>query len=122
MSETWKLELVEADESGWVWGIPGYGELHMCMCRGISARLGYTLTLDDGTELFTGTDFRASPRHAVDSEEAALALLGFLTLRPGDTDPDYFEHYQQEQLEWVHSSQCEALGADIALRCEELAY
>ncbi len=35
---------------------------------------------------------------AIDSEETANSIMGFLTLRPGDTDADYFAKYTPEQL------------------------
>ena len=50
--------------------------------------------------LFEGEDFAGSPMHADDSAETVAALLGFLTLRPGDTDSDYFADYSAEQLEF----------------------
>lgn len=50
--------------------------------------------------IFSGTDFRPSPLHAVDSDATAAALLSFLSLRPGDTDADYFAGYTPRQLDW----------------------
>jgi len=63
-------------------------------------RLAYTLTQHENgksTVLFEGSDFGPSPMHAVDSDETVAALLGFLTLRPGDTDAEYFENYTDDQ-------------------------
>jgi len=37
------------------------------------------------------------------------ALLGFLTLRPGDTDVEYFDAYTPEQMEFAESYECEAM-------------
>ena len=51
--------------------------------------------------LFEGSDFCCSPMHAIDSDETLRALLGFLTLRKGDTDAEYFENYTQEQLDFA---------------------
>jgi len=48
--------------------------------------------------LFEGTDYGASPMHAIDSDSSVRALLTFLTLRPGDTDREYFEKYTPEQM------------------------
>lgn len=62
------------------------------------ARLAYTLTAPDGSVIFDGDDFGCSPQHAIDSDEALRALLGFLTLKPGDTDREYFESYTPEQM------------------------
>ena len=57
--------------------------------------IGYQLTDADGRVIFTGDDFRPSPCHA---DATLRALLGFLTLRPGDTDADYFADYTPAQL------------------------
>lgn len=51
--------------------------------------------------LFAGTDFSPGMFTSIDSNEALRGLLGFLTLRPGDTDEEYFEKYTPEQLEWA---------------------
>lgn len=40
--------------------------------------------------IFEGEDFAGSPMHGDDSDDTVRALMGFLTLRPGDTDADYF--------------------------------
>lgn len=53
--------------------------------------------------LFVGEDFGNSPMDAIDSDESLRALLGFLTLRPGDTDPEYFESYTPEQMDFARS-------------------
>lgn len=50
------------------------------------------------TTIFEGDDFCGSPLHADDSDDTLRALLGFLTLCPGDTDPEYFNSYTPEQL------------------------
>lgn len=60
--------------------------------------------------IFSGSDFCASPCHAVDSLATAYSLLSFLCLRPGDTDKEYFAEYNEEQLEWANSSKCEYLS------------
>lgn len=63
--------------------------------------IGYRLTMHDGRTppivLFEGDDFRPSPMHAIDSDATVRALMGFLTLRPGDTDADYFDAYTDTQ-------------------------
>lgn len=73
-------------------------------------RIGYELKGPTGAVLFHGEDFGASPMHATDSDEALRALLGFLFLRPGDTDRDYFDGYSPEQMAFAESSDCEALA------------
>lgn len=67
--------------------------------------LGYRLygPGDDAVPIFEGEDFGCSPMHAADSDETLRSLLGFLTLRPGDTDDEYFEGYTPRQMAWVES-------------------
>ncbi|MDX3106889.1 hypothetical protein [Nonomuraea angiospora] len=58
------------------------------------------------TTIFTATDI-SSPVGVVLSAStlinSATTVLGFLTLRPGDTDADYFDAYTPEQLTWRDS-------------------
>jgi hypothetical protein len=63
-------------------------------------------------ELFTGEDFACSPLHAIDSDECIATLMGFLTLRPGDTDAEYFANYTPTQLEF-----CEQYAESLACYC-----
>lgn len=81
-------------------------------------RLDYEFD-QDSVRLFTGSDFRGSPMHADDSDETLAALLGFLTLRPGDTDCDYFKDYTPDQLAWSESTECEYLQGIVAIAEEE---
>ena len=76
--------------------------------------VGYELRDAAGGVLFAGDDFRPSPLHADDSDDVLRALLGFLTLRPGDTDADYFADYSAAQLEFAESSNCEQLAFDYS--------
>ncbi len=41
--------------------------------------------------------------------------MGFLTLRPGDTDPDYFEDYTPEQHAYC-DAHAEALSCEVSAR------
>lgn len=61
-------------------------------------RIGYTFGRVGESPIFAGEDFYASPLHADDSDDTIRSLLGFLTLRPGDTDYDYFDGYTPEQI------------------------
>jgi hypothetical protein len=64
-------------------------------------RIRYRYVLEqDGDVIFDGDDFRTGCWAEVDYAEAARSLLGFLTLREGDTDADYFDRYTPEQLAW----------------------
>ena len=53
--------------------------------------------------LFEGEDFSPSPMTAIDSDDALRCLLGFLTLRPGDTDEEYFENYTKDQMDFAET-------------------
>lgn len=70
----------------------------------------YTFTTPDGETLFSGEDLGASPLHAPESLESAKALLSFLTLKPGDTDEEYFEAYTPRQMEFTQSRDIENLS------------
>lgn len=72
-------------------------------------RIGYELY--DGPQLvFSGEDFSGSPMHADDADATVAGLLCFLSLRPGDTDREYFDDYTPEQLEWCQSGRAEFLS------------
>lgn len=64
------------------------------------SRLAYRFE-DSGALIFAGEDFCCSPLHAVDSDATVGGLLGFLSLRPGDTDEEYFDAYSPAQLAWA---------------------
>ena len=80
-------------------------------------RLGYRLKMDCNV-LFEGEDFCCSPMHAVDSDESVASLLGFLTLRPGDTDSEYFADYTPDQLDYC-SQHAESLAFEVISRFGE---
>lgn len=85
--------------------------------------LGYRLTMRDKgklTLLFKGEDFGCSPLHAIDSDETIVAIMGFLTLRPGDTDDEYFLDYTKKQLDYC-SQHAEALAGEVMNRFVEHA-
>lgn len=90
----------------WDTGRSGYGGKWL---------VGYKLTMRQGgksTVLFQGEDFGSSPMHAIDSDETCRGIMAFLTLRPGDTDADYFEDYTQQQLDYC-SEHAEALDSAV---------
>jgi hypothetical protein len=43
------------------------------------------------------------------------ALMGFLTLRPGDTDDEYFDRYTPDQLAFA-DEHGEFLGLEVEMR------
>jgi hypothetical protein len=65
---------------------------------------------DGGRLIFEGADFHCSPLHAIDSDETVAGLLSFLSLQPGDTDPESFSSCTLQQLEWAKSFRAELLG------------
>lgn len=65
-------------------------------------QIGYRFMDPSGKTLFEGEDFGNSPLHAVDSDQTLRSLLTFITLRPGDTDREWFDGYTPEQLEFAH--------------------
>lgn len=70
---------------------------------GNKSKLAYEMFAEDGELLFSGEDLGCSPMHATDSDESIRALLGFLTLKPGDTDADYFKDYTPRQMEFAEN-------------------
>ena len=62
--------------------------------------------------IFHGDDFYCSPLHAIDSQECANSLLGFLSLRPGDTDDEYFDNYSERQMDFALEH-----GESLAIFC-----
>lgn len=94
---------------------------HTGLARGGRERLSYRLTTrEEGRTrlLFAGDDYRPSRMHEADSDAAMLGLLEFLTLRPGDTDAEYFENYTEEQLAFARDHG-EALYFEATCRFEE---
>lgn len=84
--------------------------------------LGYRLTMSlngKRTVLFEGDDYGCAPGHAIDSDAAVEGIMSFLTLRPGDTDADYFAGYTDEQREYCEQH-AEALSCEVHARfCDE---
>lgn len=77
--------------------------------------VGYRLLQND-EELFSSLvqeqDTRLYSPDAVDSDEAVLALMDFLCLKPGDTDADWFEDYSARQIEFTEEH-AEALHWEV---------
>lgn len=81
-------------------------------------QLAYRLCVAEGSRwvlVFAGEGFGASPAHDLDSDETMAAVVGYLSLRPGETEPSYFDHYTPRQLEFA-----EGRGDELALWAEEL--
>lgn len=96
----------------WDTGRTGFGGKYL---------VGYRLeSVDNGARavVFEGEDFGCSPMHAVDADETCRGVMSFLTLRPGDTDSEYFDSYTPEQLEFA-GEHAEALGCAVSDRFGE---
>lgn len=68
---------------------------------GTHSTLAYTLSMKlpgkPRTVIFEGADYGVPSHQCIDSDDAVRGLLVFLTLRPGDTDSEYFEGYTDAQ-------------------------
>lgn len=60
--------------------------------------------------IFEGSTFGPSPMHAWNAPESFGALIAYLTLAPGDTDPDYFDAYTPDQLAWCQGMRASELS------------
>ena len=90
--------------------------------------VGYRLTQIGGNSfychekrfvVFEGEDFHCSPLHAIDSDACVESIMGFLTLRIGDTDREYFANYNEVQREF-RDTHAEALNCEVQRRfCDE---
>lgn len=86
--------------------------------------LGYELEMQNAprakfVRLFRGEDYGCAPGHAIDSDAAVEGLMGFLTLKPGDTDSDYFKDYTPAQLAYC-DAHAESLSIEVQARfCDE---
>jgi len=63
--------------------------------------ISYRLTSPEGVVIFEGEDYSCSPLSCIDGDESVRGLIGFLTLRPGDTDDEYFYCYNSTQWEFA---------------------
>lgn len=79
-----------------------------------TGKLSYRFSSSEGGLIFKGDDFRPSPMHSIDSKESVSALMGFLTLQHGDTDEEYFEHYNERQTTFAQSYACEVLAGLVS--------
>ena len=68
-------------------------------------RFAYTFGKLGRRPLFDGRDFfsPASRSYSDDGDETLRSLLSFLTLRPGDTDAEYFESYTPAQRRFAET-------------------
>jgi hypothetical protein len=77
---------------------------------GYRAKLGYAFYQPDTDEpLFIGEDFHVPYNKAIDANDVLRSLMGFLTLRIGDTDREYFDEYTPEQMAFIEGPDVEGL-------------
>jgi len=70
----------------------------------------------DGDELmFEGKDYGVPRGTKLTDGSVVVTLLGFIGLKPGDTDDEYFENYTPKQLEWADQR-----AEDVSLYAMEL--
>lgn len=62
--------------------------------------VAYRLNMGRACTLFEGSDYSPSPGWAIDSDASVACLMSFLTLKPGDTDDEYFAEYTPQQLDY----------------------
>lgn len=77
-------------------------------------RLAYQFFHEDKL-IFQGEDFGCSPLNGIDSDKCVASLLWFLSLRPGDTDKEYFKDYTREQMDFARHH-----GEDLSMYAHEL--
>lgn len=70
------------------------------------AFLSYTVITPSGAT-FTGDRYSPSPMVAYDSADSVISLLGWICVKPGDTDKDFFADYTPKQMDWAESFACE---------------
>jgi hypothetical protein len=75
---------------------------------------------DRGRVIFQGQGFAPPLGVCIDSDECVAACLFWFTLRPGDTDDEYFESYTPAQKRWVESGRAEELSIIVdEIECGE---
>lgn len=68
----------------------------------------------NGEKLFEGKDFKPSHAAMRDSVKTLVECVAWLTLKPGDTDREYFKKYSERQLAWAKSPECEELSCYVS--------
>ncbi len=85
-SSPFRLELYELCESG-QWREDG------------KTPIGYRFYHDDRL-IFEGDDVAVPAGQTLDGDQTVRGVLGFVALRPGDVEADYFTGYTPAQLAW----------------------
>lgn len=58
---------------------------------------------DKETLVLSGDEWCPSPMCSIDGNDSVRGLMGFICLKPGDTDDEYFENYNEDQLEFANN-------------------
>jgi len=66
-------------------------------------RLTYVFKAPDGEVIFPNGYIGIPIGNPIDSDEVVRSALGSVTMRPGDTDDEYFEDYTPRQMEFVEA-------------------
>lgn len=61
----------------------------------------YAFETGNADPIFAGTDYGIPSGQTIDGDHAVRGILGFLSIRPGDTDAEFFDGYTERQLAWV---------------------
>jgi hypothetical protein len=101
MGPTFLLELYDGGghDSAGRWSVDY--RLIQCGWTDTNTRRGTSMLRHKRAVIFDSVNGSQSPVYthdAIDSRKAALTVLSFLSLRPGDTDSEYFADYTSEQL------------------------
>jgi predicted RNA-binding Zn-ribbon protein involved in translation (DUF1610 family) len=77
--------------------------------------LTYRLT-SERRVIFEGSDYCAHVRDSLETDDSLVeGIMTFLTLRPGDTDEEYFRDYTPEQLAFC-DAHAETLHCEMGAR------
>ncbi|GIH99179.1 hypothetical protein [Planobispora takensis] len=90
------------------WPIDGEHTLEICPAgRTDEQRIRWSYRLTRGKRtIFAGKDICSGMRAEPTTRElgsAARTVLSYLTLRPGDTDAEYFDGYTATQMAWAEA-------------------
>jgi hypothetical protein len=80
-----------------------------------TGRLAHTLLAyrlsDRSRVIFQGDSFTPPLGVCIDSDECVAACLFWFTLKPGDTDEEFFEGYTPQQRKWIESGRVDDLSS-----------
>ena len=89
--------------------------------RGGTFQSRWTLTYNfyyKGDLLFSGSDYSPSPLYDFASNQSLAEMVGWLSLKPGDTDEEYFDNYTEDQLRFAEDHSDDMMMWEEDLRGE----